>query len=55
MEYRQIAGGLATGWCRRRESYERRGICDEKVVGFACLLADRAGPPPLFSDRKSVV
>jgi hypothetical protein len=49
----------ATGWrigegfCRRRQSNERGGgICDEKV-GFACSLADRAGPSPLFSRPES--
>jgi hypothetical protein len=42
------------GWCRRRQSNERRkrGICDQ-IVGFACFLADRAGPSPLFSHPES--
>jgi hypothetical protein len=46
---------IGEGWCRRRQSNERgggEGICDEKV-GFACSLADRAGPSPLFSRPES--
>jgi hypothetical protein len=32
-----------------RELRGGRGICGEKVVGFACFLADRAGPSSFFS------
>jgi hypothetical protein len=35
------------------EQREGRGICDEKVVGFVCSLADRAGSSPLFSRPES--
>jgi hypothetical protein len=42
------------GWCRRRQSIDgrERGICVQ-IVGFACSLADRAGPFPLFSRPES--
>jgi hypothetical protein len=45
---------IGEGWCRRRQSNEgrKRGICDQ-IVGFACSLADRAGPFPLFSRPES--
>jgi hypothetical protein len=45
---------IGEGWCRRRQSNEgrERRICDQ-IVGFACSLADRAGPFPLFSRPKS--
>jgi hypothetical protein len=45
---------ISEGWCRQRQSNERRerGICDQ-IVGFACSLADRAGPFPLFSRPES--
>jgi hypothetical protein len=47
------APDIGEGWCQRRQSNERGGgICDEKV-GFACSLAVRAGPSPLFSRPES--
>jgi hypothetical protein len=67
-EYRLVAAGrrrdggvqstgwrIGEGWCRRRQSNEgrERGIYDQ-IVGFACSLADRAGPFPLFSRPESL-
>jgi hypothetical protein len=45
---------ISEGYCRRRQSNERREreICDQ-IVGFACSLADRAGPFLLFSRPES--
>jgi hypothetical protein len=53
-ECRQPADGLARGGAGSDIATrgEERGICDEKV-GFACSLADRAGPSPLFSRPES--
>jgi hypothetical protein len=42
------------GWCQRRQSINgrERRICVQ-IIGFACSLADRAGPFPLFSHPES--
>jgi hypothetical protein len=49
-----IGRRIGEGWCWRRQSNEgrEREICD-KIVGFACSLADRAGLFPLFSRPES--
>jgi hypothetical protein len=54
VECRQPAGGLARGGGDgdRATRGGGGGICDEKV-GFACSLADRAGPSPFFSRPES--
>jgi hypothetical protein len=53
-EVQAIGRQIGEGWCRRRQSNEGRewGIYDQ-IVGFACSLADRAGPFPLFSRPES--
>jgi hypothetical protein len=56
-EYRLVGAGgrrdggvQATG--RRISEGRERAICVQ-IVGFACSLADRAGPFPLFSRPES--
>jgi hypothetical protein len=54
VECRQPVGGLARGGVSGDRTTRGGGgrICDEKV-GFACSLADRASPFPLFSRPES--
>jgi hypothetical protein len=67
VEYRLVGAGgrrdgevqatgrrIGEGWCRRRQSNDgrEREICIQ-IVGFACSLANRAGPFLLFSCSES--